>query len=355
MKALKTLVAIALSAAGLGTAVTLGVVANNNDKIEQVEAEGTFTVGQTLFLNPSSNWTQQSARFAAYFYGGNGDSWVSMSTNDFSPLYQCNVPSGSWTNVIFCRMNPGATANNWNNKWNQTGDLNPGNGDVFKIPSSGWDNFTDSGNWSTLSKSYSWDVKSSIETDGTWTNTNSLTLTYKNDGDGAQFYSTAVVLKAGQQFKVVRTTNNAWFGSNKFETGTNSAVQRGYISLGNNDANVTVLKDITMELYVKIHNGTVWTQISSEAEATSWAATFLSETNDICSANGTSANHSSALSAIWDDQKDAFEAMTIGAQHVLETGTANATVTDAHNRYIHIMTRYGGQLDAFEGWTVSPS
>lgn len=351
MKVLKTLVAIALSATGLGSAVTLGVVANNDtNKVQQAEAASTFTVGQTLFLNPSSNWKQNNARFAAYFFGSNGDTWESMSTNDFSPLYQCNVPSGSWTNVIFCRMNGSATANNWNNKWNQTGNLNPGNGDVFKIPASGWDSFSDSGNWSNLNTTYSWDIKSSVETDGTWTNTNSLTLSYKNDGDGAQFYSTAVDLKAGQQFKICRTTDNKWFGSNKFENGTNSAVQRGYISLGNNDANVSVLKDISMELYVKVHAGTVWTQVSSEAEATAWAQTFLNDTNSICSNGGTSANHLSALQAIWADLKSSFEGMTLGAKHIIDAGTANATVTDAHDRYVHIMSRYGGEsgLEAFE-------
>ena len=349
MKALKTLVAIALSTAGLGTAVTLGVVANNN-AVEQAEAASTFTAGQTLFLNPSSNWKQSNARFAAYFFGSNGNKWESMSTNDFSPLYQCNVPSGSWTNVIFCRMNGSATANNWDNKWNQTGNLNPGNGDVFTIPASGWDSFSDNGNWSNLNTIYSWDVKSSAETDGTWTNTNSLTLSYKNDGDGAQFYSTAVDLKAGQQFKICRTTDSKWFGSNKFENGTNSAVQRGYISLGNSDANVTVLKDITMELYVKIHSVTVWTQVSSEAEATAWAQTFLSDTNSICSNGGTSANHLSALQNIWANLKSSFEGMTLGAKHVIDAGTANATVKDAHDRYIHIMSRYGGEsgLEAFE-------
>ena len=52
-----------------------------------------------------------------------------MTDDNGDGIYECVVPSG-YTKVIFCRMNPGASANNWDNKWNQTGDLTiPTNGD----------------------------------------------------------------------------------------------------------------------------------------------------------------------------------------------------------------------------------
>ena len=39
--------------------------------------------------------------------------------------YEVHLPEGYdyGCNIIFCRMNPSTTANNWNNKWNQTSDL----------------------------------------------------------------------------------------------------------------------------------------------------------------------------------------------------------------------------------------
>ena len=74
-----------------------------------------------LYLKPNSNWLTGGARFAAYFFES-GDCWVDMTDPDGDGLYECAVPDG-FTNVIFCRMNPGDTANNWNNKWNQTADL----------------------------------------------------------------------------------------------------------------------------------------------------------------------------------------------------------------------------------------
>ena len=79
--------------------------------------------GTKLYLTPNANWKQSNARFAAYFFG-NGEAWVSMTkVEGETDLYEVVSPSKEFTNVIFCRMNPGASANNWNNKWNQTKDL----------------------------------------------------------------------------------------------------------------------------------------------------------------------------------------------------------------------------------------
>ena len=108
--------------------------------------------GTVLYLVPSANWNESNARFAAYFFGS-GEAWVSMTKVDGqSNLYQCTVPSGSWTNVIFCRMNPGASANNWNNKWNQTSDLvYNGTSNCYTVAEGTWDK--GGGTWSTYGSS----------------------------------------------------------------------------------------------------------------------------------------------------------------------------------------------------------
>ena len=76
----------------------------------------------TLYVKPNANWKADGARFAAYFFG-NGDTWVDCTDADGDGVYEVEAPAG-YPNVIFCRMNPNAAANNWNNKWNQTSDLN---------------------------------------------------------------------------------------------------------------------------------------------------------------------------------------------------------------------------------------
>ena len=85
-------------------------------------------------------WDINSARFAAYFFG-NGEKWIDMIDSNKDGILECAVPSG-YSKVIFCRMNKSTTANTWNNKWNQTGDLTvPTNtNNLFKVTS--WDGQT---------------------------------------------------------------------------------------------------------------------------------------------------------------------------------------------------------------------
>ena len=116
---------------------------------EQEEPEVTANV---LYLKPNSNWTQANARFAAYFFGGTpGEKWVSMVDSDSDGIYEVNIPEGYdyGCNVIFCRMNPGTIANNWNNKWNQTADLKaPTDGkNLYTVKDGTWDK--GGGTWST--------------------------------------------------------------------------------------------------------------------------------------------------------------------------------------------------------------
>lgn len=102
-----------------------------------------------LVLDSTGYWEQANARFAVYFFNDTTgkNTWVSMTWDDTKEAYKCNVPDGQWEKMIFCRMNPNASANNWNNKWNQTGNLTiPSNGNncaTIKITNSGnWDGST---------------------------------------------------------------------------------------------------------------------------------------------------------------------------------------------------------------------
>ena len=108
-----------------------------------------ITGGTVLYLVPNSNWNQSNARFAAYFFGSSGNAWASMTkVAGETNLYEVTAPAGTWTNVIFCRMNPSATANNWNNKWNQTADLvYNGTSNCYTVKAGTWD--SGGGTWST--------------------------------------------------------------------------------------------------------------------------------------------------------------------------------------------------------------
>ena len=118
----------------------------NGEEPKQEEPEVTANM---LYLKPNANWKKDNARFAAYFFG-NGEKWVSMVDSDSDGIYEVNIPEGYdyGCSVIFCRMNPNTTANNWNNKWNQTSDLKaPTDGkNLYTVKENTWDK--GGGTWS---------------------------------------------------------------------------------------------------------------------------------------------------------------------------------------------------------------
>ena len=106
--------------------------------------------GTTLYLVPNANWKNDNARFAIYSWDTAGNTWSGMSDADGDGVYEGTVPAGH-DNVIFCRMSPTATANNWTNKWNQTADLTvPTDGtNCYTVKEGTWD--SGGGTWSTYS------------------------------------------------------------------------------------------------------------------------------------------------------------------------------------------------------------
>ena len=106
--------------------------------------------GTTLYLVPNSNWKNDNARFAIYYWNAAGtNAWTGMADPDGDGVYEGTVPAG-YDNIIFCRMSPTATANNWNNKWNQTADLKvPTDGtNCYTVKEGTWD--SGGGTWSTF-------------------------------------------------------------------------------------------------------------------------------------------------------------------------------------------------------------
>ena len=117
----------------------------NGKEPVQEEPEVTENV---VYLKPNSNWVQSDARFAAYFWNNSSNIWVSAVDKDADGIYEIYIPTGYGTNIIFCRMNPSTTANNWTNKWDQTIDLTiPTDGkNLFTVKDGDWNNA--GGTWS---------------------------------------------------------------------------------------------------------------------------------------------------------------------------------------------------------------
>lgn len=106
---------------------------------------------QHLYLKPSNSWKTDSARFALVLMDSNkgNHTWFNMVDTDGDGIYEAELDYSDFEYVIFCRMNPGAAENNWNNKWNQTSDLTiPTDGtNCYTVKEGTWDN--GGGDWST--------------------------------------------------------------------------------------------------------------------------------------------------------------------------------------------------------------
>lgn len=136
--------AVYVMTAGTDIAEATEQTENGNEPVVE-EPEVTENV---LYLVPNANWKADGARFAAYFFGA-GETWVGMTDSDSDGIYEVNIPVGGYPSVIFCRMNPNAAANNWDNKWNQTADLTiPTDGtNLYTVAEGAWDK--GEGTWST--------------------------------------------------------------------------------------------------------------------------------------------------------------------------------------------------------------
>lgn len=315
-------------------------------KVESAEA-GDAT---RLYLDMSAftDWYGDSASFKVHTWNSaNGDKYFT-ATKVADAYYYCDVDLATYASgggYRFSRYNStGAT------EWNQ------GAWNSYAVEVNTYyraDGYTD-GSWSTENQA-TWTVVGA--TNGVWAGLDediSFSLTMRFNNEGLSFYNTSVNLTAGSVFKVKKGNWDAGYGYNAIETGAGSVIADEAVS-GENDSNITVVKSGSYEIYMKPFAGKFWMQENSEVSATNWSTSFLNQTNSICSANGTSANHLTALQGVWSGIKDSFDVLTMGARNIIKTGTANATVKDAHDRYVHIIERYGETLDAFDDWTVSPA
>ena len=120
-----------LAMSTLVLALAAFVAPANNTKVEAAD-------GIKLYLTPNSNWKTDNPRYAIYTWD-HSTQWYNMADTDGDGVFEGEVPAGT-KNVIFCRMNPNASANNWNNKWNQTSDLKyDGANNHYIVKENTWD------------------------------------------------------------------------------------------------------------------------------------------------------------------------------------------------------------------------
>lgn len=105
-----------------------------------------------IYLTPNSNWLSDNARFCMYVWQSGGSYlWVEMTDSDGNGVYEGILPAG-YSNIIFCRMDPGEEHNGWSTTWNQTSDLKyDGKNNHYTVAQGAWNK--GEGKWSVYDSS----------------------------------------------------------------------------------------------------------------------------------------------------------------------------------------------------------
>lgn len=321
MKALKTLIAIALSAGGLGSAVTLGVVANNDSKVQQAEAaavaEGTITVDLT------TNWADAAIKLSVYFYDNNShNGWgslvsVAKNQNEAEVPYSLNFTP---TNMIAVRYNPAATTTGWSNVWNQA----PSSGGYsygHHIRITGWDTGVV-------------DEYATVKGSGNgWSGDRAVLSGVKLNGSNhCEYYSDEVELAEGEEFKVVFA--NTWYGN--YEA---SNYVKDIFSGGGND-NIICSTAGTYAFYFDATTHKTYINSPAYAEADDWGQTFLN--GMACDGEGSiTSDNWSSLSTSYSNLDSTVKAIFLAVEYMDEEAEPSTYYEKAVQRYDYIVKKYG--------------
>ena len=135
----KRALAIVLVMMMLVSLCAVGVTSASAANVDLAQSAEPFDGSLKLYLQANDNWLSDNARFAAYYYGDSGEAWSSLTLVEGS-IYEAVTPDGSWTNIIFCRMDPSSDMNDWGYVWNQTSDLEyTGTNNLYVMDDDEWD------------------------------------------------------------------------------------------------------------------------------------------------------------------------------------------------------------------------
>ena len=167
----------------------------------------------TVYLKPGTNWKQANARFALYmFKNGGASAWVDF--NQISDgLYYALFNKTQYDQMILCRMNPNASENNWDNKWNQSADLSApsSSAPVYIVGNGDWDGISYTGvsienSGCTIHKIYVQDKEATGQVPYFYEYQNATWFSIDNTWPGAALTTEIVGGKTWYVFKTLKTT-----------------------------------------------------------------------------------------------------------------------------------------------------
>ena len=186
-------------------------IADANNASTTITATGTgssvtanFETAKRIYLKPAGDneWANGNPRYAVYVI--DDQSWHDM-TKINNDIYYCDIKP-TYQKVIFCRMNPGNSANDWGNRWTQTEDLTlPDNCNMFDIAKdASTENYDKaSGTWMEYN---AWHLAGAFNE---WALCGQI---FKEQGDGSFTFTQHLEADNTYAFKLVH--NGEWYGNN---------------------------------------------------------------------------------------------------------------------------------------------
>lgn len=228
----KQSISIVLAVMMMLSTMLVGMVTSN--------AADTFTKGSTLYLNTTATDTGEE-RWAAYFFNGSEVGvWATDVTSVSDHLYSLTVP-GAYEKVIFARMNGATASDNWDNKWNQTEDLNAsaaGNNNCYVMDK--LDGDKSPGHWTTYTDSNT---------------THKITVNFSNAtvklGDTTLTSGTAVTVDNDKSYTLTVEPNSGYSLSKVMQGSTDLGTSGTYtLAAGTGDVTIDITTERDYEFYV---------------------------------------------------------------------------------------------------------
>ena len=218
------------------------------DAYDSVTYDGTHYV----YLNLGSiDWWNDEAKLWVYATNDSSNSTAAMSQINGGRYYKAKIPSGTWTKIIFVRCNNSSTFD-WDNKWNQTQDLQAPvlvNTNCYVLTDWNLGNATtyydaaDSDGWYLVGNDK---FRESVGTSGQdYKYTSGYKMTPDDSGDN-QAYVLGITLKTGTAFKARWWSgdNGGWCSSTSYDTSEGAT---GYSQDG--DGNLTISSTRKYDIY----------------------------------------------------------------------------------------------------------
>ena len=289
----------------LGVGIAVG--AHHEQKALKVEA-ATTTSRLIAKLGNIGKWSENNAKLCAYLTDDTHTYWTSLQTlSSDKAMYAFEYAvTFTPTKLIWVRMDPAATAGNWGQKWNQTGDLALADATYLQDE------------WNpSAAQCNQWTVRGDVYTSSSWAtpkvsfNVSTVEIVNGNEPQ----VSGKVTLALNEEFKVANAADGVWSGFYDCPSALDSAFSGGSKEQLDGSGNIKCLIPGTYDFYFNTETKKIWISRQDIVDADGWASYFLDNVG--CDSTGVN------LPTGWNLCKTAYNNLSNDAKDYVYAGKAD--------------------------------